>query len=183
MAVRIGLSYYLRMNATSGSLLPLADDQVGLVVEVADGKISGVVCDADGGAVSDAFIETGRESESAAAVAGEAGRQRWRMYTDRPLLTDADGRFTIEGLLPGKYSVRAQRRGGGQALREHVAIGEVVTLTLAETGSMAGTVVLAGGGAPEEFTLTLRDRASGPALRDRAGGEHQEARAAHARTR
>ncbi len=34
MAVRIGLSYYLRMNATSGSLLPLADDQVGLVVEV-----------------------------------------------------------------------------------------------------------------------------------------------------
>lgn len=138
-----------------------AVETVELVVEVADGKISGVVRDADGGAVSDAFIETGRESESAAAVAGEAGRQRWRMYTDRPLLTDADGRFTIEGLLPGKYSVRAQRRGGGQALREHVTIGDVVTLTLAETGSMAGTVVLAGGGAPEEFTLTLRDRASG----------------------
>lgn len=34
MAVRIGLSYYLRMNASSGSPVPLADDQVGLVVEV-----------------------------------------------------------------------------------------------------------------------------------------------------
>ena len=150
-----------------------AVETVELVVEVADGKISGVVRDADGGAVSDAFIESGRESESAAAVAGEAGRQRWRMYTDRPLLTDADGRFTIEGLLPGKYSVRAQRRGGGQALREHVAIGEVVTLTLAETGSMAGTVVLAGGGAPEEFTVSLRDPLSGYSRRDqffRTGG-------------
>ena len=67
-----------------------AVETVDLVVEVADGKISGVVCDADGGAVSDAFIETGRESESAAAVAGEAGRQRWGMSTERPLLTDAE---------------------------------------------------------------------------------------------
>jgi hypothetical protein len=75
-----------------------------------------VVRDADGGVVSDAFVEASREPESAAAVPGEAARARWRSSTERPVLTDADGRFTLVGLLPGRYSVRAQRRGGGEGL-------------------------------------------------------------------
>lgn len=138
-----------------------AVEAVQLVVEAADGEIRGVVRDADGGVVGDAFIEAGREPESAAAVAGEAGRARWRRYDERPILTDADGRFVLVGLRAGKYSVRAQRRGGGEGLREHVGIGEDVVLTLADSGSLAGTVVTAGGRVPEEFTVSVRDRVSG----------------------
>jgi hypothetical protein len=64
-------------------------------------------------------------------------------------------------LFPGKYTVRALRRGGGEATVEHVTLGTEVTLTIAETGRIAGSVALTGGGAPQEFTTLLEDTASG----------------------
>jgi protocatechuate 3,4-dioxygenase beta subunit len=132
---------------------------VKLVVETGGGKIDGVVRDGGGGVVSDAFVEVDRESES--AVGPGAKGPRWFAFKQRPRLTDADGRFTIEALFPGKYTVRALRRGGGEATVEHVTLGAEVTLTIAETGRIAGSVALTGGGAPQEFTTLLEDTASG----------------------
>lgn len=134
---------------------------VRLVVEAEDGRISGRVRDADGGAIADAFITVRRASESAAATGDAAIQARFRGGGERPLLTDADGRFVVDGLRPGRYTLRAQRRGGGEALREQVAPGDEVLLTIADAGRVAGTVLLPGGGVPAEFSVTLRERASG----------------------
>lgn len=138
-----------------------AVETVKLVVEADAGRISGVVRDADGGVVSDAFITARRESESAAAAPGDASFRRFRGGGEAPLLTDSDGRFVVAGLRPGRYTLRAERRGGGEALLEHVEPGSDAVLTIAETGALAGTVTLPGGGAPEEFSATLRDPRTG----------------------
>ncbi len=136
-------------------------ETVNLVVDGPAGRITGVVRDEGGALVTDAFVEASREPESAAAAAGEGARARWRSGHDRPRVTDADGRFTIDGLLAGKYAVRAQRRGGGEALVEHVAPGQDVALTIAATGRLAGVVNVNGGGAPAQFSVRLSDKATG----------------------
>ncbi|MBZ5713586.1 carboxypeptidase regulatory-like domain-containing protein [Nannocystis pusilla] len=132
---------------------------VKLVVETGNGRIVGVVRDEGGAAVSDAFVEATRESESAAGPGGRSSR--FFSLGDRPHLTDAEGRFAVEELFPGKYTVRAFRRGGGEATVEHVALGAEVTLTFAPTGRLAGTVALKAGGAPQEFSATLEEPTTG----------------------
>ncbi|MDC0718525.1 carboxypeptidase regulatory-like domain-containing protein [Nannocystis bainbridge] len=134
---------------------------VNLVVATVSGQISGVVRDEHGAVVSDAFVEAARESDSASAAEGNGSRDtRWTLGK-RPNLTDAEGRFTLTDLNEGKHTLRAHRRGGGEAIVEHVALGSEVTLTLAPASRLAGTVVLAGGGAPEEFVVRLSDETTG----------------------
>ncbi|MEZ4449679.1 MAG: carboxypeptidase regulatory-like domain-containing protein [Nannocystaceae bacterium] len=138
--------------------------QVDLVVESASGVLTGVVQDEDGGPVADAFVEAVRESERAGAAASAAVRDsRWGSLLGArdPILSDADGRFTASRLTAGKYTLLAHRKGGGEAILEHVAPGSDVVLTIASTGRMSGTVALAGGGAPDEFTILIRDPRSG----------------------
>ncbi|MCB9566518.1 MAG: carboxypeptidase regulatory-like domain-containing protein [Myxococcales bacterium] len=134
--------------------------EIKLVVEAATGVIHGVVRDADGGPVADAFVATTRES---AQHGGGVQRSRWGRWASgrHPVLSDADGRFTLSRLAPGEYTILAQRRGGGEAFVEHAAIGEDVVLTIADAGRLGGRVTLAGGGVPEEFTVTIRDHATG----------------------
>lgn len=130
-----------------------------LVVADASGVIAGVVRDEDGAPVQDAHVEATRESESAAASGGALQSSRMRTG-ERPLLTDDDGRFRVEGLSPGKYTLRAQRVGGGEAVIEHVELGGDIVLTIAPTGRLSGIVALPGGGAPDEFTVKLRNRST-----------------------
>ena len=138
-------------------------ETVQLVVAGAAEKIAGVVRDEGGGPVADAFIEATIESDSATAASGGAARQgRWgSFWGGTPHLSDADGRFTLTDLSPGKHTLRAHRKGGGEAILEHVESGSDVVLTIAATGRMAGTVALAGGGAPEDFTIVLEDEKTG----------------------
>lgn len=149
-------------------------EDVKLVVERSDGRITGVVRDADGGALADAFIEATRESDSAAQSSGQAMRMgRWGSFWQTPELTDPDGRFVLEDLQEGKHTLRAHRKGGGEAILEHVELGGDVVLTIADAGRMSGTVTLTGGGSPEEFTVTLRDDTTGFSRNDhffRTGG-------------
>lgn len=136
-------------------------ETIELVVEDMSGRISGVVR-AEGGPVVDAFVEATRESDSAAAASGGAAREsRWGSYFKTPEMTDQDGKFTLTGLGPGKYTLRAHRNGGGEALREHVAVGETAELTIEVPGSLAGTVKVRGGSAPEQININVRDEATG----------------------
>ncbi|MEJ7604527.1 MAG: carboxypeptidase regulatory-like domain-containing protein [Kofleriaceae bacterium] len=120
-----------------------------IVVEAAVGAIRGSVVDATGAAIGDAYVSATREE------AGESarGRVRWSA-NDRPALTATDGTFVLDRLAPGSYTILATRRGGGEAVAEHVAVGSVTRLVLGTTGSIAGTVSLAGG-APDELSITL----------------------------
>jgi len=135
---------------------------VALLVESRGIEIRGVVRDADGAAVADAFVEATRESTSAAGAAGSAARTgRWGSYLETPRLTDHDGRFTITGLADSKHTIRAHRKGGGEAIAEHVEPGGDLVLTIAATGRMSGTVTMPGGAALEEFIITLVDETTG----------------------
>lgn len=147
-----------------------ATARVRLVMESRSGVIRGRVVDGDGAAITDAFVDAVREP----GQAGESVREAIRFGQSRtPVLTDTDGRFAVGGLSRGTYTLRAYRRGGGESLAEGVAPGATVTLAIRPTGSIAGTVRLATGAAPERMTVTAHDQESGVRRREsffRTGG-------------
>ncbi|MFZ6183719.1 carboxypeptidase regulatory-like domain-containing protein [Nannocystis pusilla] len=137
--------------------------EVQLVVESQHGRIVGRVVDSAGGPLSDAFVEATRESDSAAAGAGDALRDsRWSMWGgETRKLTDQDGRFELSRLGDGNYTLVAQRRGGGEGSVEHVKTGSEVEIKIADAGSVTGTVRIQGGGSPQEFEVTLHEPSTG----------------------
>jgi protocatechuate 3,4-dioxygenase beta subunit len=157
-----------RANVKAGAVV-----QVKLTVERQSGRITGTVTQ-NGKPVSDAFVDAQREPESAAAAEGAARRSmRWE-WNRQPVLTDGDGRFTLTRLSPGKYLVRAYRKGGGEAMAEHVPVGTPVALVIRPTASLSGTLVVTGKAAPEEFRLELVDDAAGTTVTEtfwRTGGQ------------
>ncbi|PRP90455.1 Nickel uptake substrate-specific transmembrane region [Enhygromyxa salina] len=146
----------------------IAEEVVELVltVESRDGRITGVVRDEGGGPVADAFIDVQRMSESAGANPVAARSRILWSWGSQPVLTDQDGRFELDGLPKGKFIVRANRKGGGDAIVEDVAVGSHIELVITPTGELAGTVELADGSAPETFSIAVRDRAAGLFLHD-----------------
>ncbi len=149
-------------------------EHVRLVVESQSGVIRGRVVDSDGNPVTDAFVDAQRESEAAGVSGGAAGRRSRWSWGGKPVLTDTDGRFELEELSPGKYTVRAYRRGGGDALAEGVEVGSDVIVTIETTGSIAGTVRVDGGSPPEIFTISVSDRAAGFSRSERFFRTHGE---------
>jgi len=136
---------------------------VELVVEDQSGTIRGRVIDEAGGPVDDAFVHANRESDSASKSAG-SNRQnaRWGGWDQKPVLTDQDGSFEITGMAPGKHTVFATRKGGGEGLTEHVEVGTRDVVVRIEPGaSISGTVAIAGGGAPKRFQVHAEDRTLG----------------------
>jgi protocatechuate 3,4-dioxygenase beta subunit len=133
--------------------------EVELIVESRALSIRGRVVDSSGAPVSDAFIDATRMSNSAAAAAmPNPGSLRWG-WDRQPVLSDQDGNFELTDLTEGEYLVRAYREGGGEGLHEDVAAGSTgVTLTIVDTGQLAGMVVLAGGGSPARFEVSAVDR-------------------------
>jgi protocatechuate 3,4-dioxygenase beta subunit len=115
---------------------------VKLVVEAQSGAIRGTVVDGDGRPVDDAFVSAVRESEGPGP--GFAMLEiRWS-WGVRPNLTAADGSFTVPRLAPGSYMLRAYRKGGGEAIAEHAAVGSTVKLQITTPGSIEGTARRAG---------------------------------------
>lgn len=140
------------------SIVAGAVTNVKLVVESQRGIISGTVANGSGEVITDAYVVAERESESAGAAqqaALEAARWSW----SDAVLTDPVGKFTVKDLAPGKYTLRAYRKGGGEAIVEHVAVGATVTLVVKKTGTIEGTVRALGGKiAPEKFSVEVVDR-------------------------
>lgn len=137
--------------------------EIELLVEEQFGSITGQVVDADGGPVDDAFVSYSRESDSAKATSNRARRMvRWSGWADAPVLTEQSGAFFLERIPTGKHTLIAQRRGGGEGLIEHIETGSTgVVIKLTEGSSISGTVVLAGGGSPRQFTISAHDEAQG----------------------
>ncbi|MGN6110960.1 MAG: carboxypeptidase regulatory-like domain-containing protein [Kofleriaceae bacterium] len=142
-------------DAKQGELVEVRAGQtatVKLVVEARSGTITGVVVDAGGKPVADAFVSAARESDRAGALGSSVSQTRWT-WNERPVVTSTEGAFSIGKLSPGNYTVRAYRRGGGEAVAEHVAIGATARLQIKATGSISGTVTRAGG---EPIALSIQ---------------------------
>lgn len=137
---------------------------VKLVVEAQTGVIKGTVVDAAGQPISDAFISAARESDAAGSNQSHAqGTRGWGWGDeDKPVLTGTDGSFTITKLAPGKHTLRAYRKGGGEAIAEHVAVGTTVKLQIKPVGSIEGLAKRDGGGAlPDELAISIEDLKTG----------------------
>jgi len=138
---------------------PGATVHVRLVVESIAGAITGTVVDADGKPVTDAFVSASRESDAAGSQHSAIEDTRWTA-DDRPVLTGTDGSFKLARLSPGSYTVLAQRKGGGEAFQEHVAVGSVAKLQMKPTASIEGTAHR-DGGAPDELSVAIADPTTG----------------------
>lgn len=124
---------------------------VRLVVKLGKQSISGRVVDGEGKPVPDAVV---RATES------ELGRYYFPFWADLPsATTDADGEFTVAGLLPGFYTLQARATDGAVGFEEAVAAGDRgVTIALAANGVIRGS--LAG------FTGRVRVSAQAMTARD-----------------
>lgn len=121
---------------------------VQLVVEPITGMITGVVEDARGAPVADAFVTATLETDSVDRLATLGLTAYRRQYTsDGPVVTRPDGTFTLTRLSEGRYTLTAERKAGGDAHVEHVAVGATATLRFQPTGRIEG-MVRGEGGAP-----------------------------------
>ena len=147
---------------------------VRLVVESQTGLIWGRVVDSAGAPVGDAFVSAARESDAAGAANTGGYQTRWN-WNERPVLTAVDGTFTLTRLAPGTYTIRAYRRGGGEAIAEKVSLGARTELTIKTTATISGRVRAASGTVPDDFAITIRELTSGFRRREelyRTGGAY-----------
>lgn len=136
--------------------------EVKLVVESQNGTIKGTVVDAAGQPIADAFIAHARESDAAGANTTAHETRGWGWGDDdKPVLTGVDGSFTVTKLAPGKYTLRAYRKGGGEAIAEHVAVGGTARLQIKHTGSISGLAKKKSGPMPDELTVMIEDLKTG----------------------
>jgi RNA polymerase sigma factor (sigma-70 family) len=126
--------------------ITVADRPLTLALRVgASSSISGTVTAEDGDVVMDARVFAVREHEGGAVDP-----------RGRPRLTDREGRYTLEDLADGTYTMIAYRPGGGIARRTRVAAGSRgVDLEIPRLGRISGTVLTAEGAAVRGFELYL----------------------------
>jgi protocatechuate 3,4-dioxygenase beta subunit len=141
---------------------------VRIVVESRTGTIAGVVVDTTGAPIPDAYLSTERESDAAGAIAGSAMRSsRWGGWDKKPVVTDQAGAFKVTDLSPGNYTIRAYRRGGGEAFAEHIPVGtKRAKLVMKPTGSIAGVVKLKDGRTPDDISVAAADQKVGFSRRE-----------------
>jgi protocatechuate 3,4-dioxygenase beta subunit len=131
---------------------------VKLVVESRGGAISGSVVDAANQPVPDALLSWAREFDFQGGGWSNLESTRHGPRGDaRPVVSAADGSFQITRLGDGKYTVRAERKDGGEAFAEHVALGATVKLQIKPSGSIAGTARQPGAPPPRDLKVKLEN--------------------------
>lgn len=120
---------------------------------------------------------SGASVESSEGGEDDEERGGWTS-AERPVLTDAEGRFAVKGLRQGTYAVTAEGLSGtAQGFKKGVHPGETITIPLLQLGSLEGTVT-AGGQPVAEYNLAVE----GPTRRERrisdAAGAYRLARLA-----
>lgn len=109
--------------------------EIDVRAELPRGRITGVVVDAAGAPVADAWVDA------------EPGA--------RPTVTDAEGRFAFERLAEGSFSIHARaRHDGARGIVEEVAPGSDVRVEVELPAGIRGTVSM-NGKPVERFTVTV----------------------------
>jgi hypothetical protein len=119
-----------------------------LTVEARNGVIRGTVVTPDRKPAGDAWVTAKLVREPPAGLPPEMADRfdRWGP-TSPPVLTGADGRFTIGKLKQGTYTLVVEGpKGATRAEKKGVKTGDTVTIELAQLGTLTGKVTL--GGAP-----------------------------------
>lgn len=107
------------------------------------GSIAGRLLDEGGAGLPDVWVHASRDDERSAGA------------LVKPALTDAEGNFTLPGLVPGEYSLRADAATGRARLRA-VQTGVLdAALRVTSAGTLRGTLTSETGLA-EAFTLLYR---------------------------
>lgn len=130
---------------------------VTLTVEAHDGVIKGQVFGPDRKPAADAWVTANRRWEmdpkmkEALKKAGadddddDSGPTRRGWPAGPPVLTNADGQFTITKLRKGTYDLKVEGpRGASHAEKVGVKTGDTVTIQLLSLGTMTGKVTVGG---------------------------------------
>ncbi|MFO7563254.1 MAG: carboxypeptidase regulatory-like domain-containing protein [Enhygromyxa sp.] len=71
-------------------------------------------------------------------------------------VTDVDGRFVLEHLEPGTYTIHVRNQAGIEDVREGIESGSrQLRFALPSAGSLAGRVIVTGGEPPSRFTISI----------------------------
>lgn len=110
-----------------------------------DATIRGVVVDEDRSPVPDAFV-----------LAWPKGSDASTDMLHRPVITEVDGTFELDGLAAVPHTVQAHRPGGGTVTETPVEPGSDVRLSIPPMGSFSGSVRRVDGRIPAWVTLEAR---------------------------
>jgi protocatechuate 3,4-dioxygenase beta subunit len=149
-------------DATHGVNVTVTAGQIAsvrLVVDSQSAAIKGTCVDTDGKPITDAYVSAARESDVPGSQRLSVTDTQWS-WDNKPILTSTDGTFEIGRLSPGPYTVRAERKGGGEAIAEHVTVGTSIALVFEPTGQIDG-LVHGSASSPDELAVTLRNDATG----------------------
>jgi protocatechuate 3,4-dioxygenase beta subunit len=107
---------------------------VTIAIDMKQMTISGTVSDSNGTAIADAVVR---------ALPVDDGRDPQFMPWQKLVMTatDADGNFTLSGVLPGTYALQARSTDGGEAVVNGIQAGATgVAITMTRPGSITGTL-------------------------------------------
>ena len=93
---------------------------------------------------------------------GLSGATAFSAVAGGRILTDAEGRFVVDGLDEGaSCTLRGEDSSGGVAVLKGARPGDEATLMIPSPGTLNGTAVKSGGDAVERFTLFMSDHETG----------------------
>jgi uncharacterized GH25 family protein len=148
-----GASNTATVDTTNGDVL-----DVTLVIDVT-GTIAGVVVDPAGNPIEGAQVSAGPNFKDQGATRDFS---QWRLRGFPQEITDGDGHFTLAGLAPGSYMVRATRSQNASRNRRDAVEGTVaetgtknLKIVLQPEGAVKGNVQFADGSSPGAFTVQV----------------------------